>query len=202
MSFEVLVGGTTVGIKTVEGVVLAADKRLVYGYTILSKSAKKVYPINDRIGVGFAGLIGDMQALVRRVVSMVNLYEIENETKISVASVGKLLSVILYNSRFTPYLTETILGGYDNNGFHLYTLDALGSLLLEDYTAIGTGAGISLGILESEYKEQMSLDEAIGLAIKSVKQAIMRDIGSGDGIDLLIITNQGTREQTFALESK
>lgn len=187
------------GLKLGDGVVLASEKRLAYGYTILSKSAKKVYQINDRIGLAFAGLIGDMQALVKKLGYYVNLYEIENRSQMSIKSAAKLLSVLLYDSRFTPYFTDTIIGGRDDTGFHLFTLDALGSLLEEDYVSVGRGAPIALGILESGYATLTNLATGIELAKKGITQAAMRDITSGDGIDILIIDAHSVRFETYAL---
>jgi len=201
MSTELPTGGTTVGLKLGDGIVLASEKRLAYGYTILSKSVKKVYQVNERIGLAFAGLIGDMQALVKKLSYYVNLYEMENSSQISVKSAAKLLSVLLYDSRFTPYFTDTIVGGRDETGFHLFTLDALGSLLEEDYVSIGKGAPIALGILESEYNSAMDLKTGAELAKKSITQAAMRDITSGDGIDILIIDAHSVRFESYALRS-
>jgi proteasome beta subunit len=201
MGFELPVGGTALGIKVNNGIVLASEKRLAYGYTILSKSAKKIYPLNDRVAIAFAGLVGDMQALVRRLQSLIHLYEFENSISMSTRSVAKLLSVILFDAKFTPYFTQTIIGGRDNEGFHLYSLDPLGSLLEENYVAVGSGAPIAIGIVESEYDSAVDVDVSVSLAKKALKQTVSRDIESGDGVDLAIINSEHILENTFNVKS-
>lgn len=198
---ELIIGGVTLGIRLKEGVVLAAEKRVTYGYTILSKSARKVYPLNDRIGVAFTGLVGDMQTLAKRLRSLIQLYELENRSEMRVRSAAKLLSNILFESRFAPYLTETLIAGRDEEGFHLFTLDLLGSLLEEDYAAFGSGAPIALGILETGYSKDMDVASGVALAKRAIMGALSRDIGSGDGLDLLIIDNHSMHEESQLLRN-
>jgi len=58
---------------------------------------------------------------------------------------------------------------------------------------------MAIGVLESEYRKDMSEEEAKALVIKAIKSAIQRDAASGDGIDLLIITKNGMKEETIKL---
>ncbi|MEM0271325.1 MAG: proteasome subunit beta [Thermoprotei archaeon] len=196
---EFVIGGVTLGIKANNGVVLASEKRVVYGYTILSKSAKKVYALNNRIGIAFTGLVGDMQTLTKRLRSLIQLYELENNSEMLVRSAAKLLGNILFESRFAPYLTQTLIAGRDSEGFHLFSLDVLGSVLEEAFTAIGSGAPIAIGILESEYKEDINIQDSIALARKAIMGALSRDIGSGDGVDILIIDSDSMKEESQIL---
>lgn len=200
LNSELPIGGVTLGIRLEKGVILASEKRVTYGYTILSKSAKKIYTLNDRIGIAFAGLVGDMQTLAKRLRSLIQLYELENRSEMLVRSAAKLLSNILFESRFTPFLTQTLIAGRDSEGFHLFSLDLLGSLLEEDYAAVGSGALIALGILETEYKRDMDLASGVALAKKAIMGALSRDVGSGDGIDLLVIDSNSVREESQLLK--
>ncbi|MCL5788306.1 MAG: proteasome subunit beta [Candidatus Marsarchaeota archaeon] len=199
MANQLPVGGTAVGVVVDAGVVLASEKRFSYGYTVLSKSAKKVYVVGDRLAVAFSGLVGDMQSLSRRLRAHVSLYELDNPGGMSVASAGRLLSTILYQARFTPYFTETLLGGYDSGGPHLYTFDALGSVLPDRYAALGSGAQVAIGILESRYDPHASLDDAGALARAAVRGASLRDIGSGDGVDVVYVDASGCREESVPI---
>jgi len=200
MPEEFPLGATTVGLITSEGVILASEKRVTYGYALLSKSGKKVFKITDRLGIACAGLIADMQAISRVLAAEVKLYEIENGRIMPVKSAAKLLSVILFNSRLMPYFAETLVGGVDDEGPHLFVLDPLGSVIEDKYAALGSGARIAIGIIESEYKDGLSLKEGEKLAIKAVKTAIGRDAISGDGIDLLMITDTGSSERFIPLQ--
>ena len=200
MSREFITGATTVGIVVKNGVVLASEKRVTYGYSLMSKAGKKVFKITDRLGLACAGLIADMQTISRILAAEVRLYEIENARRMSVRSAAKLLSTILFNKRLLPYFTETLIGGIDDSGPHLFILDPIGSLIEDDYAALGTGAKIAIGILESEYDKNHPLSKAREIAIKSIKTAIGRDAISGDGIDILVISPEGMKEESILIK--
>ena len=188
-------GATTVGIKVNEGVVLAADKRVTYGLMLFSKAGKKVFKITDKVGIASAGIISDMQTIARTLEAEMRLYELETGMPIKVSNVAKLLSIMLYNRRIYPYLIETVVGGIDDEGAHLMVCDPIGAIIEDDYTALGTGAQVAIGIVENSYEKNMGLNEARELAVKAVKAAFSRDAVSGDGIDLLIISNKESREE-------
>jgi len=190
-------GATTVGIVCSDGVVLASEKRVSYGNLVLSRSAKKVFKISDHIGAACAGLVSDMQILVREVGVYASLFKLETGRPISVKAAAKVMSNLLFSSRLIPYITETIIGGVDDEGPSLYVLDLLGSTIPDKYAAVGSGAEIAIGVLEGEYKEGITVEDAKNLAIKAIKSAISRDAMSGDGIDLLIITKNGIKEESI-----
>jgi proteasome beta subunit len=93
-------------------------------------------------------------------------------------------------------ITQTIIGGIDDEGPSIYVLDILGSVIPDKYAVVGSGTEIAMGVLEEGYKENMTMEEAKDLVVRSIKSAISRDIMSGDGIDLLLITKEGTQEET------
>lgn len=190
-------GATTVGIVCSNGVVLASEKRVSYGNLVLSRVGKKVFRISDHIGAACAGLVSDMQILVREVGVYANLFKLETGRPISVKAAAKVMSNLLFNSRLLPYITETIIGGVDDEGPTIYVLDLLGSTIRDKYAAVGSGAEIAIGILEDSYKDGMTVEEGKKLAIKAIKSAISRDVRSGDGIDLLVITKNGIKEESI-----
>ena len=192
-----VLGATTVGVVCDGGVILAAEKRVSYGYFIMSRGGKKVFKITDRIGAACAGLISDMQILVRELNAYANLYRLEYGRSISVRSAAKVLSNLLFGRRLFPLITQTIVGGIDDEGSSLYTLDPLGSVIPDKFAAVGTGAEIAIGLLEEGYKDGLTVEQAKDLVIRSVKSAVSRDTMSGDGIDFLIITNEGTKEESI-----
>ncbi len=192
-------GATTVGVVCPEGVILASEKRVSYGYLIVSKGGKKVFKITDRIGAACAGLVSDMQILVREVEAYANLYSLDVSRPISVRSAAKLMSTLLFNRRLAPLITQTIVGGLDEEGATLYALDIMGSVIPDKYAAVGSGTQIAMGLLEEGYKENLTIEEAKNLVTRAIKSAISRDIMSGNGIDFLIITKDGTREESMKL---
>jgi len=190
-----LPGATTIGIVCKDGVILAAERRVTYGYFVMSKSGKKVFKIADKVGAACAGIVADMQILTREVGAYLNLYSYEREQSVTVRTAAKLMGSMLFERRYFPYLAQTIVGGIDEGGPKLFVLDPLGSVIEDKFTAVGSGSEIAMGLLESEFKEGLSVEEAKGLARKAVKAASARDIGSGEGLDMLIITNNGVREE-------
>jgi proteasome beta subunit len=190
-------GATTIGAVFQDGVILASEKRVAYGYLIVSKGVKKVFKITDQIGAACAGLMGDMQILTKEVEAQANLYSMDVGRKVSVRSAAKLMANILFNRRYAPLITQTIVGGLDEEGPSLYVLDVLGSLIPDKYAAVGSGTELAIGVLEEAYKEDMKLKEIKDLVTRAIKSAISRDVLSGDGIDFLIITKEGVTEETI-----
>jgi len=190
-------GATTIGVVCADGVILASEKRVTYGYLVVSKGVKKVFKITDQIGAACAGLVGDMQILTREVEAQANLFSMDVGRRISVRSAAKLMANILFNRRYAPLITQTIVGGLDEEGPALYVLDVLGSLIPDKYAVVGSGTEIAIGVLEEGYKEGLSIEEAKALVTRAIKSAISRDSMSGDGIDFLIITKEGIAEETI-----
>ncbi len=192
-------GATTIGIVCQDGVILAAEKRVSYGYYIASKGGKKVFKITSQIGAACAGLVSDMQVLARDIEANANLFSMDVGRKISVRAAAKLMSNILFNRRMMPLITQTIVGGIDDEGPSLWVLDVLGSVLPDDYAVVGTGTEVAIAVIEDNYRKDMKVAEAKDLAVRAIKTAISRDAMSGDGIDLLIITKEGVTEESIKL---
>ncbi len=192
-------GATTVGIVCKDAVVLASERRVSYGYFVMSKSGKKVFKVTDRIGAACAGLVGDMQILTREVSAYLNIYSYERDRNPDVRSAAKVMGSLLFERRLFPYLTQTIVGGLDETGPSLYVLDPAGSVIEDKFSAVGSGSEIAIGVLESEFKPDLTVDEGKKLLKKAVKAAVSRDIGSGEGLDMLIITKNGIKEENEAL---
>ncbi len=199
-SIEELITGTAVGIKASDGVVLAAEKRVAYGFTMFSRSGKKVFRVNDNIGIASIGILADMQVLTKIAKAYMSLYTLDTKTRPSIKSAAKLLSYVLFSNRVLPYFVEVLVGGVDDEGPHMYIMDALGSLIEDDYAAVGTGNKLAIAVLEGNYKQGLNTKEARELAIKAINQSISRDPVSGDGIDILTITGSGSTEETIPLQ--
>ncbi len=188
-------GATAVGVRTNNGVVLGAERRFSYGGFVMSKAAKKVCTITDSVGMAAAGLVADMQAIAKSIRAEIKYYELTVQRRASVRTVSKLIANMLYSYKFMPLMSEILVGGVDDSGSHLYIMDPVGSLIEDDYASIGTGAPIAIGIIESAYRSNLDINEAKELVIKAIKAALSRDSMSGDGIDILVITREGTREE-------
>jgi len=190
-------GATTLGLVCKDGVILASERRVSYGYFVMSKTGKKVFKITDSIGAACAGLVADMQILVREVAAHIHIYTYETNRDAAVKTTAKLMGNLLFQRRMFPYLTQTIIAGIDNEGPSLYVLDPLGSVLGDKYASVGTGSEMAVGVLESDYKDGMTIEEAKKVIADAFKSAIARDVGSGEGADLLIITKDGIKEESL-----
>jgi proteasome beta subunit len=193
-------GAVGVAIKCKDGVVLGNDRRATWGYTVTNKSTQKVFKITDYIGLTCYGLIGDFQILVRILRAQANLYELETGERINTKSMGKLLSNYLYSRKMAPLYTNLVIAGMDKDGPKLYTLDAIGSLMEDDYGTAGTGMLLSIGILEAEFKKDMTVAQGEKLVEKAIRNSISRDAMTGNGIDILVISADGAKEKYIEIK--
>ena len=192
---EFMPGASVVGISYSDGVILAADKRISFGNFVVNKNIKKTFTVTDYVGAACAGMVADMQVLVRQVEALAKIRRLETRREVAPNSIAKLMSVIMFERRYFPLLTQVIVGGI-NEKPEIYTLDPLGSVLPDDYAAVGTGAEGALGIMDAEFKPNMSEEKVKELASRAIRSAVQRDAASGDGIDILYMTRTGHREET------
>jgi len=176
-------------------VVIASEKRIAYGNFLVSKSTKKTFQLTPKVGAACAGLVADMQILSLQISALAKIRQMEIKRDVPPNTIAKMMSNMMYERRFFPLLTQVIVGGFLDKPV-IFTLDPLGSVLPDEYAAVGTGAETALGVLDPQFKEKMTEKEAIELAKKAVKSATLRDTFSGDGIDLLVINKNGSKEFT------
>jgi len=188
-------GTTTVGIVYTDGVVLAADTRAIAGgYYIAHKAVKKIQKIADHLGVTIAGGVADAQTVVDTLRYYANIFKLEKKKPIPVKSTAQLASNIFFSARFYPYMADVIVGGVDDDGGAIYNIDLFGSLTKDNFHSTGSGSPVAFGILESECKDNLTVDEAISISTKAINAAILRNAGTGDGFDIVIITKDRYRE--------
>ena len=188
MEAKVNKGTTTVGMVCADGVVMATEKRATMGYLISHKNTQKLFRIDEHMGLTVAGLVGDAQALARWLTAEVNLYKTKRGQDMTVKAASTLLSNIMNNAKFAPFYVQLVLGGYDRNGAHIYSLDAAGGSIPDDYVTTGSGSPFVYGVLEDAYKAGLTVDQGVDIAIRGLTSAMARDAGSGNGIQLCTIT--------------
>jgi len=188
-------GTTTVGIKVKEGVVLAADTQASLDHMVETLNIKKILPITSRIAITTAGSVGDVQMLARRLEAEARYYKFTWHKDMSTKAMANLLSNILNENKGFPYMVQLIIGGYVEEPT-IASLDSLGGLVFDKYTATGSGSPFAIAILEDGYREDMSIEEAKELAIRAVKTAGKRDIYTGERkIQVIVITKEGLKEE-------
>ena len=188
-------GTTTVGLIAGDYVVLAADKRATAGTLIASRRVKKIVKITDYSAMTISGLVADAQNLADIVREESRYYALMTGVRLSVKGIATLLANILFSSKFFPYIVQLIVGGYDVKP-RIYVLDLYGSITEEKYAATGSGSPVAYGVLEEMYRDDLTLEEAIDIARKAIRTAILRDSATGDGIDVVIIS-KGKYEEKF-----
>ncbi|MEF8874514.1 MAG: archaeal proteasome endopeptidase complex subunit beta [Candidatus Thermoplasmatota archaeon] len=188
-------GTTTLGLVCENGVVLATEKRATKGHMISHKDTKKLFQVTDNVAMTIAGLVGDGQALTRYLRSEAELYELKRKKTMSVEAATTLLSNIMMGRRMMPYFVGLIIGGVDGgeNG-KVYSVDAVGGAISDDYVAEGSGSQFVYGVLEDHYSKDIDMDEGVELAVLSLLVSSSRDSASGDGIKAAKITDEGFEE--------
>ncbi len=192
----VLKGTTTAGVVCKDGVILASDTRVTMGFYVAHKHGKKVYKIDNHLGMTIAGTVADAQWTVDVLTANAQMYRINRNRPLPVASAARLIANLLFSARYVPLLTQVLIGGVDDTGPHVFSLDPFGSLTEEKCAATGSGSPIVYGVLEDKYKEGMTVKELLPTMIKAVNSAMKRDAASGDNYNIAVIDDKGYRELT------
>ncbi|MCD6398503.1 MAG: archaeal proteasome endopeptidase complex subunit beta [Candidatus Aenigmarchaeota archaeon] len=188
-------GTTTVGLIYKDGVVLGSEKRVTMGYLIDGKKFRKIYPITKRIGITTAGSVGDAQTIVRYMRAESNVYKFNKNKEISTRALTSLLANILQEKKYFPYMNQFIIGGYDEEGAHVFSLDPLGGFVEgDDFYSTGSGSPMAFGVLEDGYKKNMKKEDAIKIVKKAITSAMKRDIASGEAIAIAVIDEKGYKD--------
>jgi len=184
-------GTTTVGVVCTNGIVLASEQRATMGNFIASKTAKKVYQIDDLVGMTTAGSVGDAQQLVRLISVESKLYKMRRNETMTIKGITTLMSNFLSGNRYYPMMVQLLIGGVDKNGPSIYSLDPLGGSIEETkISATGSGSPMAYGVLEDHYREDMNTDEGLDLVIRAIHNAMKRDSASGENVDAVVITEE------------
>ncbi|MEM3731275.1 MAG: archaeal proteasome endopeptidase complex subunit beta [Candidatus Bathyarchaeia archaeon] len=191
-----LKGTTTIGVVCKDGVILASDTRVTMGFYVAHKHGKKIYKIDDHLAMTIAGSVADAQRTVDILTANAQLYKINMGRPLPVNSAARLVANLLFSSRYAPLLAQVLVGGVDDTGPHVFSLDPFGSLTEEKCVATGSGSPIAYGVLEDKYKEGVSIEEFLPIIVKAIRSAMKRDAASGDSFNIAIIDENGYRELT------
>ena len=190
----VLKGTTTIGVVCGDGVILASDTRVTMGYYVAHKFGKKVYKIDDHIGMTIAGTVADAQRVVDILAANAQLYKINLNRPMPISAAARLVANLLFSARYIPLATQVLVGGVDDTGPHVYNLDPYGSLTEEKSVSTGSGSPIAIGVIEDKFREGMSIQEALPIIVKAVNAAMKRDVASGNSYNITVIDKKGYRE--------
>jgi len=178
-TLDTLEGTTTVGITCSDGVVFASERRASMGNLVAHKVVEKIFKIDDHIAATIAGSVADAQSLMKVISAEVSLYKMRNGENISIESASALAANVLHSS---PLYVQTLLGGVDENGASIYSLDPAGGMIKDSFISTGSGSTFSYGVLEDRVKEGITVEEGIDIAVRAIRSAMERDTYSGNGI--------------------
>ncbi len=193
---ELKEGTTTLAMICKGGIVMATESRATMGTLISNKRTNKLFKIDDHLGMTIAGLVGDAQLLARYLSAEVQLYRIKNGKPLSIKGAATMMSNILNGRRYYPYWVQLIVAGMDDSGEHVYSLDAAGGSIEDEYVTTGSGSPYVYGVLEDHYKKGMSIKDGVDLAVRALSMAMRRDSASGGYINLATITKDGFKRYT------
>jgi proteasome beta subunit len=190
----ILKGTTTVGIICREGVILASDTRVTMGFFVAHHKGKKIYKIDDHIAMTISGNVADAQRIVEILRVNAQLYRLNTARPMPVSSAARLVANLLFSSRYAPLIAQVLIGGMDDTGPHVFSIDPFGSITEEKCVATGSGSPIAYGVLEDKYKQDAAIKDMLPIVVRAVDSAMKRDAASGDSFDVSIIDKKGYRE--------
>jgi len=183
---------TTVAVKVDGGVVMGTESQATMGTLVASDTAPKILQVTDHIAMTISGSVADCQQLINSVRANARLEALDRGRELTVKAISRLTASILFRNRLAPLISMLLVGGFDDQGGHIYMLDPLGSMLEEErFTATGSGSVVAFGVLEDEYRDNMTAVEGKELVIRAVSAARKRDIASGGAIQIAKITSKG-----------
>jgi proteasome beta subunit len=187
-------GTTTIGVVCRDGVILASDTRVTMGFFIAHKHGKKVYKIDDHLGMTIAGSVADAQKVIDIITANAQLYRINLNRPMPVSAAARITSNLLFSVR--GLMAQILIGGVDETGPHVFNLDPFGSLTEEKSVSTGSGSPVAIGVLEDMFREGMTVEEALPIIVKAVNAAMKRDVASGNNYNVVVVDNNGYRELT------
>lgn len=187
-----------VGIVCKDGVVMGADRRVTAGNLIVNKDFQKLTKVNDYLAMSWTGGLADASMTLKIIAAELRLKELKTKVRPSVKEAANLIGMMLYRNIRTPSMIPsivgTLVGGVDESGkASLFSIEPAGSIVeVKDYDAnFSSGMPFILGLLERQYKKDITVKEGIELAKESLKSSTQRDSASGNGIDIFEITKEG-----------
>lgn len=189
-----------VGIVCKDGVVMGGDRRVTAGTLLMNKDYRKILRVTDYLIVSYTGGVSDAQLTHKLIAAELRLKELKTKSRPTVKEAAHLLAMMVYRNVRTPTMIPNIVGtliaGVDADGStHLFSIEPAGGIYeVNEYDAnFSSGMPYILGLLERQYKKDLTVKEGIELAKECLKSSTQRDVGSGNGIDIFTATKSGIK---------
>ena len=193
-------GTSLVGIVCKDGIVMAGDRKTTAGSIVMNKDKIKVDTINDYLVISGTGVASDIELAKKLIKAQLKLKELKDKKRPTVKEAANMVAMMAYKNirqpSMIPFTAGLMVGGLnENNEAELYSIEPAGSVMkVKDYDAnFSSGMPYILGLLERQWKKNLTIDEGIKLAIESIKSSSARDVASGFGIDVFTITKEGIK---------
>jgi proteasome alpha subunit len=168
-------GSTAIGMVCSDGVLLVADKRIV-DKLVIPESVEKVFKIDDHIAATASGIISDARVLIERAQVKAQQHYVTYETPVDTITIVKdmcaLKQVCTQSGGLRPFGVSVIVAGIDNDGPKVYETDPTGIFFQFKATVIGEGEPEIEEILGREYKDSLTIEEGLKLALKALNQVL------------------------------
>jgi len=189
-------GTTTVGIIVSDGVIMGTESQATAGFTVATKQAQKLFEINKYTAATISGGVADCQYVISQLIALSRLKEVEEEKVPEPKYIASITRNILFSGR-SFFVSMMIVGGYSlkENAGKLYGIDLLGTLYEEDkFISFGSGSPFSIGVLEADWKPNMTKEDGIELVKTAISSSRERDAASGFKIQLCVIDKEGFKQ--------
>ncbi|WP_115863020.1 Ntn hydrolase family protein [Halorussus litoreus] len=183
-------GTTTVALAASDGAVVMADRRAsAGGRFVTSKDTRKIEQVHPAGAVALSGAVGEIQAYTRRLAAQADQYEVRRGDPPTMHAFATFAGNLLRSGQFR--MVRPLLAGVDADGSHVYGMDGAGGVTEVPYDAKGSGTQFALGVLEREYRPDLTVADATPAAARAVESAIERDTASGNGVTVARISTDG-----------
>jgi len=195
-------GTSLVGIVCKDGIVMGGDRRTTAGNMIMNKNTQKVVPISDYLAISGTGTSSDIEMLKKIIQAELRLKELKSKKRATVKEAANLIANMSYKNirqpTMIPFIAGIMLGGVNEDGStELFSIEPAGSVMrVENFDAnFSSGMPFILGLLERQYKKDLTIKQGIELAIEALKSSTQIDTASGNGIDVFSITKEGIKHE-------
>ena len=190
-------GTTGVAIIYKDGVLIAADKD-VLSKLIKPESIEKIFKIDKKIAVVSAGLVGDARRLVgiarKQAQDNRMVYSEPIQVEVMAKEIAETKQAFTQYGGLRPFGVAFIVAGMDEKGPQIFQTEPSGALAQYKAVAIGRNREKALGLLEKEFKENMSISKAMAMAINALKKSFPeKEKINSSRIEFALVDNDGFR---------
>lgn len=174
----VQLGNTAIGMVCKDGVLLVTDKRVVDSL-VVPEAIEKIWEIDDHIMCTGSGILSDARVLVERAQEKASGYKVTYDSPVDVINIvkdlGNLAQYCTQSGGLRPFGVSLLIAGHDADGKKLYQIDPTGVYNRWKATVIGEGEEEVQPILHKEYKDSLSWEEGLKLAVKALRNFLGED---------------------------